>query len=325
MDYKEVDCKDGRKIVFCNFEELICEACGVGSIEEAERFKKGDEYIIHCPFCKAQGHTKHKLYITEDLDVGHCFVCCRAFINTGKEGDLSVFYKTPDFMSKFAGYQKFELTHLQDPTWSLDKFNNGEFVDDDPVARKYLKNRNPYLEKLADSLGFKYWNENVIIPFYHLGELFYYQIRFTGKSRIRYFLPPIKNKPVYKIEREDPDCRKRILICEGPFDAIAALIQAPEYTPVAVLGSSISDYQIGMIQDYAGYIEEVRVWMDETRISVPIARKITNALGYCPVSIIKSTGPDPEEVMMDRIKRGLSVNGWIKSKYKNKNDIKNLG
>ena len=323
MDYKEVNCKDGRKIVFCNIEELICEACGVESIESAEQYKKGNEYIIHCPFCKAEGHKKHKLYITEDLTVGHCFVCGRAYINTATEGDLSVYYKTPDFMKRLSGFQPFELTHLQDPTWSLDKFSNGEFTETDPVAMKYLKNRNPYLEKLAGLLGFRYWNENIVIPFYHLGELFYYQVRFTGKSKIRYFLPPIKNKPVYKIEREDPDCRKRILICEGPFDAMAALIQAPEYTPVAVLGSSISDYQIGMIQDYAGYIKEVRVWMDETKISIPIAQKIVSSLGYCPVSVIKSIGPDPEEVMMDRMRHGLSVNGWIRSKYKN--DITNLG
>ena len=323
MEYKEVKCNDGKNIVFCNFEDLILESCGIGSMEEAEQFKKGSEYIIHCPFCKAEGHSKHKLYITEDLTVGHCFVCCRAFINTGLDGDMSVYYKAPDFMNLMGGFQNFELTPLQDPTWSLDKFTNGEFIDYDKSGVEYLTKRNPYLETLYRILGFRFWNGNIVIPFYHKGEPFYYQIRFTGQSKIRYFLPPIKNKPVYKIERDDPDSKKRILICEGPFDAVAALIQAPEYTPVAVLGSSISDYQIGMIQDYAGYIEEVRVWMDETYISARIAQKIKSVLGYCPISVIKSTGPDPEEIMMSRLKRGLPVNGWIKSNYKN--DIKDLG
>ena len=54
--------------------------------------------------------------------------------------------------------------------------------------------------------------------------------------------------------------------------------------------------------------------MDETRISLGIAKKLRSIVDYCPIRIIKSNGEDPEE----RLKRYLS-NGkryeelaWIK-------------
>ena len=106
--------------------------------------------------------------------------------------------------------------------------------------------------------------------------------------------------------------RHRIVIVEGIFDAIAALIQCPDYTPIAVLGSSISDYQIEYIRAYAGEIWEIRIWMDETDISKRIANKIKSVIDYVPIGIIKSYGPDPEEVMNWRMRHGKQLQ-WIKS------------
>ena len=48
--------------------------------------------------------------------------------------------------------------------------------------------RNPYLKDLYKILGFKFWDGNVVMPFFDPnGEVFYYQIRFTGNSKIVYF------------------------------------------------------------------------------------------------------------------------------------------
>ena len=69
IEYKEVKKRDGSVIVFCRFHELLTEFYGT---EEYEGFVTHtgdhDEYIIHCPICKAGGHRKHKLYISGDLD-----------------------------------------------------------------------------------------------------------------------------------------------------------------------------------------------------------------------------------------------------------------
>ena len=172
-----------------------------------------------------------------------------------------------------------------------------------------------YLGELYKVLGFKFWNDNVVIPFYYGQDVFYYQIRFTGNSKIRYFLPPISSKPPYIIPREG-EARHRIMLVEGIFDAIAALLQCPDYTPVAVLGSSISNYQLNFIREYAGYINEVRFWFDETKISNRVMDIVKRTM-YCPLSVIKSYGPDPENVLQKRIEKGLPLQ-WIFPETENK-------
>ena len=316
VDLREVETKSGKRLVFCNFEELLKEAYNAKNMEEVEPHVNGQgEYEIHCPFCKKEGHTKHKLYIKDDLTVGHCFVCTRAFINVNDivKPELDA----PDFISNlYYTVPKFQVPEMKDPDWSLDKFKY-EFDDFDETGYNYLLGRHEYFKDLYKILGFKFWNGNVVMPFMHNGEPFYYQIRFSsGSSKIRYFLPPISKKAAYIIERNiEEDSRHRILIVEGIFDAVAALIQAPEYTPVAVLGSSISNYQISQIRDYAGYISEIRIWMDETKISNGIKNSVKQVIDYCPISIIQSDGPDPEEILKDRMKKGKRIQ-WIKSKYK---------
>lgn len=146
----------------------------------------------------------------------------------------------------------------------------------------------------------------MVMPFYYHGELMYYQIRFTGNSKIRYFFPPISAKMPYIIEHGD---NKKFIICEGVYDAIACLLQGPSYTPMAVLGSSISDYQLGFLREYVP--EKILVYMDDSEKSKSVASKIRSVIDYCPIDIIWSDGTDPEEKMVDRMKKGKDLI-WIK-------------
>lgn len=310
IEYKEVTNKYGKVIVFCNFEDLLKDAFEVSTMEEVEAKKNSNgEYICHCPFCKAAGHTKHKLYIKDDLSVGHCFVCTRAFINvTGDVVDVTT--PVPDFNNfgmNTGG--SVNLVKLTDPNWSLDRYFN-EFDDYSEVGVKYLVGRHKYLGELYKALGFKFLDGNVVMPFKYHDEIFYYQIRFSsGSSKLRYFFPPISAKPPYIIERGD---NKRFIICEGVYDAISLLIQAPNHTPFAVLGSSISDYQINFLREYVP--KEILIYMDETKISVGIANKLKRVIDYCPINIIKSDGEDPEERMKRFMSYGKNFNelAWIK-------------
>lgn len=315
FDYKEVKTKKGKTLIFCNFEDLLTTVYGVKTMEEVETFaNSNDEYICHCPWCKEEGHTKHKLYVKTDLSVGNCFVCGRVFINVDDKVDTS--FEVPDFLGMFSGYSGFNLVRLSDPVWSLDKFNY-EFDDYSEKGYRYLLGRHQFLGELYKVLGFKFWNDNVVIPFYYGPEVFYYQIRFTGNSKIRYFLPPISSKPPYIIPREG-EARHKIMLVEGIFDAIAALIQCPDYTPIAVLGSSVSDYQLNFIREYSGYINEIRLWFDETKISNKVANIVKRTIDYCPMSIIKSYGPDPENILQARIQKGLPLQ-WIFPETENNN------
>jgi len=305
MDYKEIKTKKGQRLIFCNFEDLLTEAYGLPTMKEVEPLANNSgEYICHCPFCKAEGHTKHKLYIKSDLTVGHCFVCCRDFIHITDKVDISF------LLPSFSGFglmnnQPLNLIKLNDPTWTLDKYNY-EFDDEDETGINYLIGRHPFMKELYKILDFKFIDGNVVMPFKYHDEVFYYQIRFSGDSRIRYFFPPISNKPPYIIEHGE---NKQFIICEGVFDAIANLIMAPDYTPMAVLGSSISDYQIQFLREYVP--TKIIIYMDKTEISIRIAERLKQTIDYCPISIIKSNGEDPEECMKRKLKYG-SVLQWIK-------------
>lgn len=305
MDYKQVHRKNGEVIVFCNFQDLLKNFYETDNMEEISTHVNSlGEYIIHCPFCKKEGHTKHKLYIKSDLTVGHCFVCGRAFVNITDE--VKVNYKIPEFFPSLTKTQGVKLATLNDPIWTLDRYYN-EFDDFDQNGYNYLINRNKYLSELYKILGFKFWDGNIVMPFFYNGTPFYYQIRFIGgDSNIRYFFPPIENKPCYVINHGD---NKRLILCEGIFDCISLLIQAPSFTPIALLGSSLSDYQLNMIREYVP--DEVYIMMDEFEISKKIARKLREGIDYCPIKIIKTYGPDPEEILNNRIKKGKCLQ-WIK-------------
>ena len=310
FEYKEVTKKDGQKIIFCNFEELLMGFYGVNSMEEVEpHVNNNGEYIIHCPFCKAEGHTKHKLYIKSDLTVGHCFVCTRTFIHVTNEVDTS--FQVPDFLGNLLNtYQGHpNVVKLSDPNWTLDKYYN-EFDDFSQKGYDYLMGRHKFMDPLYKILGFKFWDGNVVMPFKYHGEIFYYQIRFSGNSKIRYFFPPISEKPPYIIEHGDGI--RRICIVEGIFDAIAMLIMAPDYIPCAVLGSSISNYQLDFIREYSP-LEEILISMDKTDISQRIAQKVKSVIDYCPIRIIRSNGEDPEERMKRRMKEGKPLQ-YVKPK-----------
>ena len=307
FEYKEIVKKNGRILVFCNFEDLLKEVYGVNTMDQVEAVmeKKGTEIIARCPFCKHE-HTKSKLYIRDDMTTGWCFLCNRTYINV--TDTLNTDVVVPRTFADFgAGPLKFELPVMKDSEWSLDKYYY-EFDDESDVGMKYLLGRHGFFKDLAKALDFKFWNGNVVLPFKHDGKVYYYQIRFTGQNnKIRYFLPPVSQKSCYIIERSEEDVRHRILIVEGVFDAVACLPQCPDYTPVAVLGSSISDYQIAQIREYAGYVSDCVIWMDETEISVRIKKKVRSIIDYCPIHIIKSYGPDPEERLQRKLKYGLPL------------------
>ena len=50
--------------------------------------------------------------------------------------------------------------------------------------------------------------------------------------------------------------------------------------------------------------------MDKTEISRKIQQRVKGVIDYAPIRIIPSYGPDPEEVMKERMKKGLELQ-WI--------------
>ena len=309
MKHQEVVKSDGKRIVFCNFEELLTEALGVPSLEAAERYREpSGEFVIHCPFCRAEGHRKHKLYLKSDLTVGHCFVCTRSYVNVTDE--VKVEYRPPSFLTP--RLREWFKPTIKDPKWALDRYWK-EFDEYSEKGVRYLMGRHQFMDPLWKILGFKFWEGNVVMPFWWKSELIYYQIRFSDpKARIRYFFPPVDQKPVWTTP-EPIGTGKDLIVVEGIYDAIAAMIQAPGRTPVAVLGSSVSDYQLLQIREFVP--DSILVWMDDTEKSKGIADRLRVSLGYCPIRIIPSDGTDPEENMCSRIARGRDLQ-WIRGGFR---------
>ena len=307
FEHVEINRKNGSRLIFCNFDDLIKESCQVEDIEQAGLTKtQNGEYIIHCPFCRDEGHTKHKLYIKSDYTVGHCFVCGRTYVHVTNEIKFKV--DIPSGISEF-GFSRppLKIAELTDPNWTLDKFEY-DFDDSSEGGERYLFSRHKYMKDLYKLLDFKFWDGNIVMPFKYKGKVFYYQIRFSGvghgDSRIRYYFPPVSEKPPYIIDHLTPSGEpcKGIIICEGVFDAIACLILAPNYIPVAVLGSSISDYQMDFIREYTG-IDKIVVYMDEIDISKRIADRLRRTID-CPIHLVYSDGQDPEEKLKELIRWG---------------------
>ena len=313
IDYKESFFKNGKHVIFCKIEDLLKEYYNEDNMVSIQEHLEpnGKNWIIHCPWCKSEGHRKHKLYIDSDCSRGYCFVCGRIFINVNDSVNIDV--RLPEMMKTAQEFRPIELP--ENSQWNLCLYYS-EFDDYSEKGVNYLEKRNPYLKDLWKPLGMKFFNDNVVLPFYDPdGKLVYYQIRFVdaGKDDIRYFFPPIKSKPPYILHGQEADPGK-IIIVEGIFDALAAFIQSSgKYIVIAVMGSKISDYQLEYIRNW--YMpKKILVWMDETDISKGICDRLKTVFNYSLVSIIPSYGPDPEEVMMKRLSEGKDTM-WITEDY----------
>jgi hypothetical protein len=51
--------------------------------------------------------------------------------------------------------------------------------------------------------------------------------------------------------------------------------------------------------------------MDDTEKSIGVARKLKSVIDYCPIGVIKSNGPDPEETLRKKLYWGKKLQ-WIK-------------
>lgn len=293
MNYQEITKRNGTVLVFCNFDELLMDYYHVASMTEVQaKLDDKSEYDIQCPFCKSEGYMKSKLYIKSDLTVGHCFKCHRAFVNVTDTIEYNI--KTPIYNKG----RSYDLVKLSDKNWTLDMYYN-EFNDSDKIGEKYLAKRHRYLPALAKVLGFKYFNHNVIMPFYFHDELIYYQMRFTNKNPIRYYFPPISNKPIFTLEKIAPN-NGNIIISEGVFDSISTLLMYPDKFPIAILGSSVSDYQIEMIRSYNP--KSIMIYMDDTALSIKVLKKLQSVIDNVEYRYKKSNGQDPEEKLVELIK-----------------------
>jgi hypothetical protein len=300
----KIKSKKGNDIIIFDLESYGREQIQLGKYKETN-----NDYKITCPYCinayledssYSGPYTEYKLYVYKDFHQGHCFRCGQVFISN----DISMNFRIP-YPDEGKGQLEFKLVKLNANPWNLNFFNT--FSQYDEHGYRYLvEQRHKYFKDLYKELNIRFINHNPVIPFYYRGELIYYQIKMAfGGGKIPYFSPPIEHKPMYIIEGGE---NKRFVICEGTFDAIACLKLYPDRTPCAILGSSITDYQIGMLRTYVP--EDMLVYMDTTELSNKVANRIRQCVNYADVEIIKSDGQDPEEKLKEKILQGDGELRW---------------
>ena len=264
-----------------------------------------------CPICKAEKEASGRInYEKRNVEVydnktAFCFRCHTKF---AEEADKDVI-RTRDF--EFGEF--FNLVGI-----------NCEFLDRkrefaDPIGVNYVKKRNNYID---DNFIKKYdvicEKNRVILPFYYMGSNFYYQIRFikTLPDRPKYFNPPIDKKPIYCWEYSP---LKDTIVVEGVFDAFALLsvIDLDRYNVVAIIGSFISDYQMGYINSLGGF-KKVLIFMDDIGKSYDLAKRFRRKKYRGPIEIIRTFhDTDPEELLNFYGKKGfIDYIDFNREKYK---------
>lgn len=300
IEYKRFVSKEGIHFIAMDLEAYVRESIAHHTYAENE-----EDYQVICPYCATaykhdasyhgQPYLKYKLYVGKNLEYGRCFRCNQRFVGISDKLRFDIPHITAPNLSL-----DWNLEILNGPYWDLGKFY--EFKEEDELGLKYLvEKRHYHMKKLYKVLKIRFdQDHNPVIPYFYHGELIYYQIKnaygIGGKSYPPYFNPPIDHKPAYIIEHGD---NTKFVISEGTFDCIADLIMYPNRTPFGVMGSSITDYQIGMLRSYVP--DDIIVYMDETSISEKIANRIARYIDYADIRVIPSNGQDPEEKLKEII------------------------
>lgn len=257
--------------------------------------EKKNDYAVMCPICyerhkklgDASSYRKLHLWVDKSFKYSHCFRDGTVFIS--EDESINTEIKRLESPINLNYWNVMPLG--EDGFWKLSRFNT--FDEDDPDGINYLAGRLYYYRKLYKNLGIKFYKHNPVTPFYYKGELIYYQIRIIHpEGNKKYHSPSIEHKPPYIVEKKE---NKKFLICEGTYDANAASILYPDRTAFAVLGSDITDYQIGMLRSYIP--EDILIYMDKTELSIKIRNKIEQYIDYASINIRPSDGTDPEEYL----------------------------
>lgn len=279
----------------CDLNELVENSTNVK--ETATHF------LVECPLCLENlGEQHQKLYVSKDFSLGFCHRCKSKFISSNV--DVEGLLKTREQLIREASSTPFLLEKLSKDDLVTYEKSRGY----DPKGFQYLSKRNPALtcntsgifswyknkdELLYQTLGFKFDDFKVMMPFFYNKELFYYQTRSIGTRFSKsYFCPPIQNKPVWVSPLNRGT--KEVVITEGIFGAIAAQIMY-NVDVISMQGSHASLYQLKMIKD-CGYNVHT-LYLDNSIINKNIASKMTefNASYFRNIKFIDSMLGDPED------------------------------
>jgi hypothetical protein len=276
--------KSASEVVYSSYSEILPKDLR-DSVKQNDRF-----WICQCPKCIEEGYFKEKLYLSKDLSFAWCFKCNRVFYDKYSK------FTHPEIKSS-------ELTFLNSSSFNdnLNEFKMSKYYDLpgelDDKAVDYLKNTrgNMYLVDNYLEYGIRSDSTGIYFPYEFFGEYRYWTKRlYSPIGSMKYFLPPIKTKPFYFIDRNS----SKYIICEGSVDAIMISLFFKDYSVIAISGSSMSNPQVGGLRDLLP--EEITIWLDKTELSLKLKDNLKSRIPYAYFKIVESDGSDPEETLLKK-------------------------
>lgn len=293
IDFNVIKTKSGKEIYATDLTKLT---------QGIDPDPNSGSYLCVCPVCQynhAKGidgysydpnYRKRKLSVDANREVAYCYRAQHAFIDCSDRIIVNLARINPLMQEDVT---LIKLANIEDHTDNIRRLT--------PKHIKYLKDRNPMIDPdLFGIKSFEFWDDrpNVFIPTYWNNELIYYQLRFMDDDIPKYYLPSILRKPLYIPKCKSLDCSK-IVICEGVFDAIACYYLYPDRIPVAVFGSDINKYQLGLLRSSI-MVDDILIYMDDTSKSKKIKNRLEHsalANYVSKIEIRESDGEDPEEYL----------------------------
>ena len=252
--------------------------------DEVNRPKVADEtrthIIYYCPNCiikRGKPDNEGKLYWSVDKGLGFCFKCNTAYHRSVDSEGPTAESELEQVSRSFSNNEM--INYPPDPSKVAT-----DFSELNNICSKYLVNdRHKLLGLLASKLGFMSWKgstNGVVIPFYYKNYCSRYQVRFiTDNHKRRFHTSSGDNKIPYSPNRILGNTQvSHITICEGVFDAIALWILGFP-NPLAILGSSITSYQIGLIRKLCP--EKITLCMDTKLINDGVKLSFIDGLRNC--------------------------------------------
>ena len=256
-----------------------------------EMIKEGKEHgYALCPICKEQkalegnpNYSKRKVKVDEDGKFGFCFRCNTKFYRNQKQEYDKFIIKQPMYYEYDEEDGFLDCSYIEKKLGRMDK-----------NCFDYLINRNKFIDRsFISKYGLIGEDNKIIIPFYSQGKMIYYQIRFLKAETLKYFNPPIENKPFYCYQYNP---FKPTIIVEGTFDAFAIMSVTNEFNVIAVLGLYITDYQYKYLKTLGG-IYDILVMLDEGIKSQKLCWNIIKKGFRGKIKYVNSYGMDPEELL----------------------------
>lgn len=278
------------EVVWLEYDDLLPES------ERSSAKQNEDWYIIECPKCKEEiGYNKTKLYLSKSLDYAYCHRCQRVFLERKEFNE----YEAPEIrsvsMSEYINSVRC-TDSLSTFPFMEEYFEASEDIDEKGLSYFKDKRNNNLLSRVYKDFGIRFTDDGLYIPFFFGGEAKYWTKRmYKPIGDIKYFLPPIKNKPFYHIKRPG----KKFIICEGCFDAISISLIYPDFNVIGVMGSTITSAQLNSLKDL--FPEALIIWLDDTQLSTKLKEKISPNIPYADIKVIPSNGLDPEEILLNRL------------------------